>query len=112
MANYSQIIEVVSKQQVAQNEGLHPPVPLGKNDFKNIQRRVYDVLNVLAAMDIIVKDSKRILYNGNSRVALNSVCRISDPAFERQQRAIYRTEVSSRKKALQQKRTKLMELMT
>ena len=32
-------------------------------DFKNVQRRVYDALNVLSAMDIIRKDKYNIIYN-------------------------------------------------
>jgi len=32
-------------------------------DFKNVQRRVYDALNVLSAMDIIHKDKYNIFYN-------------------------------------------------
>ena len=34
-----------------------------KVDFKNVQRRVYDALNVLSAMDIISKEKNHILYN-------------------------------------------------
>ena len=33
-------------------------------DFKNVQRRVYDVFNVLAAANIISKDDKIITFNG------------------------------------------------
>lgn len=32
-------------------------------DFKNVQRRVYDALNVLSALDIIRKDKSHIIYN-------------------------------------------------
>ena len=35
-----------------------------KYDEKNIRRRVYDALNVLMAMEIIVKDKKMIVWNG------------------------------------------------
>jgi hypothetical protein len=35
-------------------------------DFKNVQRRVYDALNVLSAMDIIHKDKYNIFYNHNN----------------------------------------------
>ena len=35
-------------------------------DFKNVQRRVYDALNVLSAMDIIRKDKYNIIYNHNN----------------------------------------------
>jgi hypothetical protein len=34
-----------------------------KVDFKNVQRRVYDALNVLSAMDIIYKDKNQLRYN-------------------------------------------------
>ena len=34
-----------------------------KVDFKNVQRRVYDALNVLSAMDIIRKNKNMIYYN-------------------------------------------------
>jgi hypothetical protein len=33
-------------------------------DFKNIQRRVYDALNVLSALNIITKDRNKISYRG------------------------------------------------
>ena len=32
-------------------------------DFKNVQRRVYDALNVLSAMEIIIKYKNQIKYN-------------------------------------------------
>lgn len=35
-------------------------------DFKNVQRRVYDALNVLSAMEIIEKEKNRINYNPNN----------------------------------------------
>ena len=34
-----------------------------KVDFKNVQRRVYDTLNVLLAMEIVTKDKNLIYYN-------------------------------------------------
>jgi len=34
-----------------------------KVDFKNVQRRVYDALNVLSAMEIITKHKNHIVYN-------------------------------------------------
>lgn len=33
-------------------------------DFKNVQRRVYDALNVLSALDVINKDRNRITFKG------------------------------------------------
>lgn len=35
-----------------------------KIDFKNVQRRVYDALNVLSALKIIRKDKNRITWIG------------------------------------------------
>jgi hypothetical protein len=32
-------------------------------DFKNVQRRVYDALNVLSSLNIILKDKFNIIYN-------------------------------------------------
>ena len=39
-----------------------------KVDFKNVQRRVYDALNVLNAMDIISKDRNNIYYNPKNTI--------------------------------------------
>ena len=33
-------------------------------DFKNVQRRVYDAINVLHALSIIDKDKNKIYYRG------------------------------------------------
>jgi len=38
-----------------------------KVDFKNVQRRVYDALNVLSAMKIIKKDKYNIIYNHDNK---------------------------------------------
>ena len=38
-------------------------ISIQKVDFKNVQRRVYDALNVLHAMDIIRKDKSMIVYH-------------------------------------------------
>ena len=37
-----------------------------KVDFKNVQRRVYDALNVLSAMEIISKYKNQIYYNDDN----------------------------------------------
>ena len=37
-----------------------------KVDFKNVQRRVYDALNVLSAMEIIKKQKNHIIYNSDN----------------------------------------------
>jgi len=41
-----------------------PSRSLQKLDFKNVQRRVYDALNVLSALDVISKDRNRIAFKG------------------------------------------------
>ena len=35
-----------------------------KIEYKNVQRRVYDALNVLAALNIIVKDKNKLTWIG------------------------------------------------
>ncbi|CAN0070394.1 unnamed protein product, partial [Phaeothamnion confervicola] len=50
---------------------------------KSIRRRVYDALNVLMALDIIVKDKKMITWQGKSRstvVALEAARRAQQEA--------------------------------
>ena len=44
-----------------------------KVDFKNVQRRVYDALNVLDAMEIIKKDKNKIYYNEDNEFIDDSV---------------------------------------
>lgn len=41
-------------------------------DFKNVQRRVYDALNVLSALDVINKDRNRITFKGYSQLLKQS----------------------------------------
>ena len=48
-----------------------------KVDFKNVQRRVYDALNVLSAMDIIHKDKYNIIYNHHNKY-INQLSSSSD----------------------------------
>lgn len=51
-----------------------------KVDFKNVQRRVYDALNVLSAMDIIRKDKYNIIYNHkNEHIPIDMP--VSTPAY-------------------------------
>lgn len=50
------VIQVIEERQKDE--------PGAKFDEKNIRRRVYDALNVLMAMDIIVKDKKSITWKG------------------------------------------------
>jgi len=42
-------------------------------DFKNVQRRVYDALNVLSAMNIITKNKNTIQYNEENQFIDDSV---------------------------------------
>lgn len=44
-----------------------------KVDFKNVQRRVYDALNVLSAMEIISKYKNQIYYNEDNEFIDDSV---------------------------------------
>lgn len=44
-----------------------------KADFKNVQRRVYDALNVLDAMDVIRKEKNNIIYNEDNEFVDDSV---------------------------------------
>lgn len=39
-------------------------IPTSQFDEKNIRRRIYDALNVLMAMDIIIKEKKQIQWKG------------------------------------------------
>jgi transcription factor Dp-1 len=55
--------ESAEKKSAAANVAP-PPSADDKMDEKNIRRRVYDALNVLMAMDIIVKDKKEISWKG------------------------------------------------
>ena len=49
-------------------------------DEKNIRRRIYDALNVLMAIDMIVKDKKTIRWNGPPSLALAAVSPSSSTA--------------------------------
>lgn len=48
------IIQICSKNEI----------PTSQFDEKNIRRRIYDALNVLMAMDIIIKEKKQIQWKG------------------------------------------------
>eukprot|EP00347_Sterkiella_histriomuscorum_P005849 403355038 len=43
-----------------------------KLDFKNVQRRVYDALNVLSALDVITKDRNKITFKGYNGILQHS----------------------------------------
>ena len=51
-----------------------------KVDFKNVQRRVYDAVNVLSAMDIINKDKSHIYYNPENEFIDDSIHPNTKPA--------------------------------
>mmetsp|Transcript_48389 Transcript_48389/g.92571 ORF Transcript_48389/g.92571 Transcript_48389/m.92571 type:complete len:343 (+) Transcript_48389:387-1415(+) len=67
-------------------------------DEKNIRRRVYDALNVLMALDIIVKEKKEIIWRGWSD---------SSPKADLQ---AYREQVAARKELTEQKEKYFAEL--
>jgi transcription factor Dp-1 len=74
--------------------------PTGRQyDEKNIRRRVYDALNVLMAMDVIVKDKKQITWKGL-------------PSSATQDLAILHREWQYRQAEVQRKREALKELLT
>lgn len=70
-----------------------------KFDEKNIRRRVYDALNVLMAMNIIIKDKKEISWKGIPSLS-------SGDPFERLQR-----DIQQRTAELQRKRDLLQEML-
>lgn len=58
-----------------------------KVDFKNVQRRVYDALNVLSAMEIIEKHKNHIVYNPKNEfiddeILPNTVPKLNDESEE------------------------------
>jgi hypothetical protein len=52
-----ELVDTVKKEFLKEN-------PHGKFDEKNVRRRIYDVVNVFMAMDIISKDKKAIVWKG------------------------------------------------
>ncbi|KAL7169926.1 hypothetical protein ACSBR2_034886 [Camellia fascicularis] len=59
---YSEVADEIIVEFTATNN--NSAVSLDEFDEKNIRRRVYDALNVLMAMDIIIKDKKEIRWKG------------------------------------------------
>ncbi|KAI7998876.1 Transcription factor-like protein DPB [Camellia lanceoleosa] len=59
---YSEVADEIIAEFTATNN--NSAVSLDEFDEKNIRRRVYDALNVLMAMDIIIKDKKEIRWKG------------------------------------------------
>ncbi|CAJ1954641.1 unnamed protein product [Cylindrotheca closterium] len=70
----------------------------GKDDEKNIRRRVYDALNVLSALDIITKEKKDITWNGL-------------PTAKKQDLQQMKDEIAQRERQLQEKKQVLKELL-
>jgi hypothetical protein len=89
---YSQVADELV-QHVLQNVG-----ETAKYDVKNIRRRVYDALNVLMAMDVIVKRKKDIIWQGL-------------PATAAQDVALLRRELDQRQREVERKRGTLQELL-
>ena len=61
--------EVVSKQETTGTKIAMRILEIYKDkqinmDFKNVQRRVYDALNVLSALGIITKDRNKVTFRG------------------------------------------------
>ena len=90
-------------------------------DFKNVQRRVYDALNVLSALNIIDKDRNRIKYRGSpyingggvdqlikaanlqKEVENNNISRLNDEKKEREQ------QMREKRNKLKQMEAKIQE---
>ena len=70
----------------------------GKDDEKNIRRRVYDALNVLSALDIISKEKKDITWNGL-------------PTAKKQDLQTMKDEIAMRERQLEEKKQVLKELL-
>jgi hypothetical protein len=93
--------------------------PQSKYDEKNIRRRVYDALNVLMAMDIIVKDKKMIVWNGLPGERTRNT---GSTAIQKQPKDILKKpseqllrlkeETAKRQAEIQRKREILQELVT
>ncbi|KAL3943418.1 MAG: hypothetical protein SGBAC_002500 [Bacillariaceae sp.] len=70
----------------------------GKDDEKNIRRRVYDALNVLSALNIISKEKKDITWIGL-------------PTAKKQDLQQMKDEIAMRERQLQEKKQVLKELL-
>jgi len=70
----------------------------GKDDEKNIRRRVYDALNVLSALNIISKEKKDITWNGL-------------PTAKKQDLQQVKDEIAMRERQLEEKKQVLKELL-
>lgn len=54
-------------------------------DFKNVQRRVYDALNVLSALDVIDKDRNKISFKGFDALINNTITSSKTKALARRE---------------------------
>lgn len=61
VTSYNEVADELVQQVVSERRKEDPN---SKFDEKNIRRRVYDALNVLMAMDIIIKEKKAISWKG------------------------------------------------
>ena len=88
--------ELVAEFAVAATEGTSPLDQA--YDEKNIRRRVYDALNVLMAMEIIMKEKKNILWRGL-------------PSNTEQEHARLQMDINSRSERMDRKRQHLQDLV-
>jgi len=65
----------------------------GKDDEKNIRRRVYDALNVLSALNIISKEKKDITWNGLPTAQKHDLQQMKEDIEKREQRLREKKEV-------------------
>lgn len=94
--SYNEVADELVEQVISDKRKEDPN---GKYDEKNIRRRVYDALNVLMAMDIIVKDKKAITWKGL-------------PTSAHQDLEMLEHEREYRKAEVARKRETLRELLT
>ena len=73
-----------------------------KVDFKNVQRRVYDALNVLSAMEIIEKHKNHIIYNPKNEFIDDTILPNTVPKSQKDEsdEETHNAELMMEKKAL------------
>lgn len=88
-----------------------------KFDEKNIRRRVYDALNVLMAMNIIIKDKKAIMWRGlptslaSASMILPDGCIPIPPAPPMESFQSVQNDIQARTKKIQKKREMIKEFV-
>lgn len=88
-----------------------------KFDEKNIRRRVYDALNVLMAMNIIIKDKKAIMWRGLPTSLASATMTLPDGSINMQPPKPVETlqtvqnDIQTRTKNVQKKREMMHELV-